>query len=687
MIHFTRFNEKNFKRIEKNRKISNIIFSLDFETSSILIDDVSKKMITYQDGMNLKAYHKQAFSYIWMMGINDIIYYGRTNTELKQFIYTINSVMVRQKKERAYIYIHNLPFDFQFLLNSGLHLVDIFAREKRKVMKCRIDRTIFEIRDSYILCNMSLENLAKNYNLATEKKVGQLDYKLTRNTITPLSVEELEYCENDCLIIYEYIKLMIEQYGNIKSIPLTQTGKVRKALFKFISKDNPKNEYWCTKNFKRKTASVTPSLNIFLKLVKCFQGGYTHANSINSFEIFNNVTSKDFNSSYPYVMLVNKYPSGKFIKIPNDSKLDIKNYGYIIAIEFFNLESKSTNNYLSYSKCEKIKGCILDNGRVSHCDYCYLTITEIDFDIIINNYNFDSYNIVELHKSYKKYLPKEFIHFMTEQYKNKNQLKGIKEKEILYRNSKELLNCLYGMCVTNLITDEITFDDNLWNVYELSEDDIRIKLEEIKEKKSAILPYQVGVWITAFARQNLWNLINIIDENIIYTDTDSVKYIYNYDEEIQEYNDNVKKELLKACKHFDIDFDIVKKLGSAEDDGFYSEFKTLGAKKYCYREDNKLKMTISGVSKKGVSALDNDINNFKNGFIFDEKNCRKNIRFYNDEQMEIEVTDYLGNTELITDKYGIALFPTTYKIGSTSEYIKYVSNSKSKYLERINKNE
>lgn len=79
-------------------------------------------------------------------------------------------------------------------------------------------------------------------------------------------------------------------------------------------------------------------------------GGY-------SGNVINNVKSFDFTSSYPYVMLSEKYPASKFIKC-NISKIeDIKdNYCYIVKIKFYDIKSKYINTIISLSKCQDIKG-------------------------------------------------------------------------------------------------------------------------------------------------------------------------------------------------------------------------------------------------------------------------------------------------------------------------------------------
>lgn len=65
------------------------------------------------------------------------------------------------------------------------------------------------------------------------------------------------------------------------------------------------------------------------------------------------------------------------------------------------------------------------------------------------------------------------------------------------------------------------------------------------------------------------------------------------------------------------------------------KFKTLGAKKYCYVDnDNKLHMTVSGVRKSAVSQLHN-IEEFKDGTVFDVEHAQKLLMTYIDDMTPI----------------------------------------------------
>lgn len=125
-------------------------------------------------------------------------------------------------------------------------------------------------------------------------------------------------------------------------------------------------------------------------------------------------------------------------------------------------------------------------------------------------------------------------------------------------------------------------------------------------------------------------------------------------------------------------------LGVFEEDGNYKEFITQGAKKYAYidSKDNKIHITVSGVPKSGAIAL-KKLEDFKPDFVFEYKYTNKNLIAYCEEMQDFMLTDYLGNKELITEKYGCCLLPTTYSLGISEEYAELISDESSKHARYI----
>ena len=391
----------------------------------------------------------QGTMYIWMFGINDKVYYGRTYKELYNFLNRIEFYTTYEKK---IVYVHNLAFEFNWLRNI-FKFKNVMARKSRKVMKCEIEEYNIEFRCTLFMTNSKLEKIPDLYKFEVKKLVGQLDYSKIRHSETKLSKKELEYCENDCLIIYEYIKKELETYETTKNTPLTSTSHVRRELKELIDKN------WDYLNKTRKSINVDG--HVYNMLVSAFAGGYTHANWLFTDEIVKNVTSYDFTSSYPYVMCTHKFPMNEFKKCNIKSVEQIsESFAYLLNVKFTNIKCKYYNNFISLSKVSRIKNGRYDNGRIISADEIEIILTDIDFKFILQTYT-GRYEILESYYSRYDYLPKELINFILDKYVVKTEYKDVEGKEVEYAIEKAKYNSIYGMTVTNNIRDEVIFDNEL----------------------------------------------------------------------------------------------------------------------------------------------------------------------------------------------------------------------------------
>lgn len=234
------------------------------------------------------------------------------------------------------------------------------------------------------------------------------------------------------------------------------------------------------------------------------------------------------------------------------------------------------------------------------------------------------------------------------------------------------------MMVTNLICNKIIYDNSTKDFHEkeISNNEIIEKLKIEKERK--FLSYSWGIFITSIARNNIIRNIVALDDYVIYSDTDSIKLKKGYDKKvIEKYNDYVRKLNKKASEDLGIDFDKFcpkdkngkpHLLGLFElEDENLEEFKTLGAKKYCYKKDGEIKITVAGVPKKGAKQLKNLIE-FDNDLIFKYEYTGKNQLLYNDKQIPVKLKDYEGKEKTVNDRCGIAVFPCEYKLKESLVY-------------------
>ena len=696
MLYYKNYVKHDFSVVGIRKKYDSTIYSLDIETSSyLLLDNKQIPAIEYQN-LTKEEQERSIYCscmYIWMLSVNDIVYYGRTWEELKEFLKTIDDYIPIKK----FFFIHNLAFEFQYL-KGNFNMKDVVARKSRKVMKCNFEDYNIECRCTYLMTNSSLEKLPSLYNLPVKKMVGELDYTLIRTPKTILTEKELGYCENDCLVIYYYILYELDTYKELNKIPITSTGHVRKELKNLVLND------FKYRRIVNKAINTNP--HIYNLLLESFMGGYTHANWIYADEIINNVDSWDFTSSYPYVLVSFKYPSSEFKKCNIKKREEMsKRFCYLLVVKFKNIKCKYFNNFISQSKCREIKGGKYDNGRIISADEFEITLTDIDFYFILDSYNC-SYEIKDIYYANYNYLPKQFINFVLDKYVIKTEYKDVDGKEIEYNREKAKFNALYGMSVTNTIRDEVIYDNKEgWSERTLTNEEIQEAL--YSEKKQSFLSFAYGVWVTAYARNNLLRNVLKLDEYVVYCDTDSIKLKEGYDiSVIEEYNNKVMKRIEYVSKTLDININryapsdvkgISHMLGVFDKDAHYEKFITQGAKKYAYeyiKDENKVKkddnvievkdgkakvigITVSGVPKRGAKALKN-LSDFKDDFVFDYKDTNKNLLIYCEDMKEFNLVDYKGESCLVKDKSGCCVIPTTYVLGKALEYANLITDESSK---------
>lgn len=670
----------------KKEKIDNTIYTFDIETTSFIrykgkiYPAVFYDTLTEKEKENVEYFSTM---YIWQFGINEDVYYGRTWEELREFLTVLNGLV----PEKKYVFIHNLAFEFQYL--KGEFTFDkVFARKSRHVMYAMFNDFNIVCKCSYFMSNASLEQLPKLFHLSVEKQVGSLDYNLLRHSKTPLTDIELKYCEYDCLVVYEYIKEELKTYEYVSKIPTTSTGHVRRELMDRIMKD------WKYKKLVRKSINIDPI--VFNMMQLSFAGGITHASWLYADMILLNVDSFDETSAYPYVLTTFKFPSSEFQKINITSKSDMsKNFCYILEVEFKNVNSRYYNTYISSSKCSNLVGCKYDNGRVISAESFSMVITDVDFYLILDCYDIESYEIKNAWFSTKAYLPIKFIKFVLEKYIKKTEYKDNPEYELEYEKEKNKFNALFGMSVTQNIRDNVIYDNESkeWREEELTNEEIIEALE--KEKKKAFLSFSTGLFVTAYARDNLFRRVMELDDYVVYMDTDSIKLVPGYNVNIfKEYNKKVENRIKYVSERLRIPCDnfapkdihgIPHMLGLFEYEEVekgnphtYDKFCTQGAKKYCYVVNDKIHITVAGVPKKKGSKCLTKIEDFNDGLYFPYSITNKQNVVYIDHQEKIELVDYLGNKMLIEDKGGCCLIPASYTLSKSNDYRMLLTDNHSK---------
>lgn len=667
----------------KRVKYYDIIVSFDIETYNF-IDDTG---------------NNAAIMYCWQMCIDGYYIMGRTWDEYINVLRDISKRLDLNEKNRVIIWVHNLSFEFGFLKNKIQNLwgwKNIFAIEPRKPIYA-IDNAGFEYRCSYLLSGYSLANCAKNLvHYKIHKLKMQDGYDKPRHPETPLTKREIIYCKRDVEIVYKYISERREIDGGLHKIPLTKTGYVRQFVRgKMFNSDNRRVNN--TMHRIMKSLQLTPAE--YQQIHGAFMGGYTHANPLKSLRVYNDVTSYDFTSSYPAVMVSEMFPMSSPYKdsniyynndaITHIHELSTK-YCVCFRISFRHIQSTAPDDYLSVSRCTVGDGeRIIDNGRVFYAEMLSTYITDVDYTIIEQCYQWDKCIVQDIMYFRRGYLPKPIVESVFELYGKKTKLKGVDGMEVEYLSSKEMVNSLYGMCVTAIDKDVYNLDDmGEWQTQPKDIDEI---FEKYNNNYNRAIYYPWGVWVTAYARRNLWMGILECGDDYIYSDTDSIKILHadKHQNFIEQYNQWVTDKIQTVCEYYWIDPEqaapktikgVSKPLGVWDFDGKYTRFKTLGAKRYMVEyPTGEVSLTVSGINKRlaipylqeQCQAGTDIFELFSNGLYLPPEHSGKTVVQYHDEQIEGLIYDY-NNTPYIYEENGYTYLTSTYYNMGLNEYEGFV---------------
>lgn len=639
-----------------------------FPSSIINISEQFIKILeVFDDNTPIKEdFRPYAFMYHWQFCLEDQVCFGRTWEEFQQLLKSLERNMNLSLNNRIVVWVHNLSFEWQFM-RDFIEFEDGFFLDERQPVKI-LTKGGIEFRCSQILSNMSLSKFCENEEGVVHYKLSgdDFNYSLLRTPITPLSEYEECYCYNDVRGLCECIRSRLKD-DTLASIPMTSTGYVRRDLRNNVRKNKKNREYFINSKL---------DAHLYTLCREAFRGGDTHANSARADQINTNAWSYDIKSSYPAVIMeFDKFPFSAFAKMDVSTYLnrDTSEFALIMKVAFKNIKYDTKGKYfcgmpyIALAKCTHFSSRrVVDNGRILFAEFIELTITNLDLFIIQREYVYDDFKIGEIWASKGAKLSKEIRDTTLDYFQKKTALDGIPDRIYEYNKSKNKLNSIFGCMVMKIDQTCIKWDP-VKRVYYDDTPDLNNALDKFYKSRSNFLEYQQGLFITAAARLRLREMLWTIGRDTVYCDTDSIKGINNHDAEFEAKN----KELITLaidCGAYAEDINgNVKYMGIWENETkkhIYDEFKTLGAKKYVYRQGDEIKSTIAGVSKKagaayfkehGVDGLTKDAVITNSGHL---------TAYYNDDDIHTLEIDHVR----FTSGSNVALVNNTYKIGVTEEY-------------------
>lgn len=436
-----------------------------------------------------------AFIYIFQLQVGNYTLLFRTRSLLLKILRLISDYCYNDECSKIYLGIANIKYEWSFLCKD---LQDTF-KDSFKVgifleKCCPLTAIMGQIIvvDLLLMSGTNLAKTGENF-CTTQKMKGDLDYAKIRNSKTPLTQEELQYCINDVVVGAEYIMFLHNKYTyNDKKIPLTSTGVVRSIMKEEAYKTKPveKNgvlvsEYVYKDVLAKVKDGFPKTYEEYADLMEfLFRGGYTHGNVYYAGELLKDVEHVDYTSDYPAVMLQELYPTQFYevLKLKNNTVIDAKNfttkehlniltskhkklawYGKITltnVVAKYNHSLESINKIVKYSEDD----AVIDNGRILKCKEMTVWLTEQDFRCYKEMYNFEVKTVENLKLSIKEPLPWYVIKAIVESYRDK---KLLKDAGLPYALEKSILNACYGCTVQRINIEEVRdtiVDDNIKTV-------------------------------------------------------------------------------------------------------------------------------------------------------------------------------------------------------------------------------
>ncbi len=683
-MDFTAFAESRSRR--QRHQHSPFVAAFDTETSEIMHNG-----------------EKVAYMYIWQMAVENEAFYGRTWAEFRECLYKIKNEMHLATDYRLIVYVHNLKYDFGFYKHEVNLEGDLIARSKRTILKHVMD-DCFEVRDSAVYTEEPLEDMGEEIGI---KKLKGYDYKKIRHALTPLSEEELSYCEHDVLILTRYFRIEAENDGiPIYKLPLTATQKVKRIINAEFARES---RVYQSMIMSRQLKDNEHDNHILSLLQHAFFGAFNYSSQLVRGIEQDNVTGIDISACYGAQCMLHPYPVGKFKVIDNPASLEdlktnpiYKNKALLITFAARDITPKFADigflpiNLQNYWQRSSTDLNNVSAKRILTAQRIEMTLTDVDFKLFMELYNHNGIKFLSVVASEYGEMPSYMIRAIEKTHKKKLEVQARNKKieqlrpltiaeQIEYLHAKTAVSRIYGILVQDPIRDVYRWDTKKNEIVKDGE----------QKNKSQFQPvlYQWGVWVVAWARFEILRLLirlsnakNDFDElKILYSDTDSLYFnSADYDNDvILKYNQMINEKMIKIAVRHRIDPEAVKGMGTLKTT-HYDKFKTTGIKQYCFVEHGRFDYRCAGLSRpdyvydeNGNQIMNADGTPVNNGMTFfdtfdtneermaafcremsiPESDAHVHRNYYHDSPVKepIEVTDYLGNTSTVQPKSWVVI--------------------------------
>ena len=484
-----------------------------------------------------------------------------------------------EQSDNPTMYFHNLKFDSEFLMvelfkRGFTHVVDRKEETSRTFTTLISDKgqfyamkIIFEkknkktkfiqIYDSLKILPFSVDQIAKAFGLPINKLT--LDYTRFREYGYVLNKEEIDYLRNDVDIVARALHVLFSQGLN----KMTQGSNALHDYINTIGK----------KDFQR----YFPTPDYDYDVRQSYKGGFTYLKPEYKSNDIGTGIVMDVNSLYPWVMHDCMLPYGEGLFFQGEY---IHDDFYPLYVQMLTCQFELKPNHIPTIQ---LKGnfmfCPTQYLASSEGELVTLCLTSVDLQLFKEHY--ELYNVT-YHSGWKfKQTDKLFKDYIDKWTKVKieSTINGNKGMRTL---AKLMLNALYGKFALNPnVRSKIPFYDNGMIRYALGQPEVRDPL---------YIP--VGTFVTAYAREKTIRSAQMLYDNFVYADTDSLHLdielppeVINMDE--KEFENLTTADLKKYGINIPDTFDIDPvRLGAWKLESKFNRARFLRQKSYI--EDSNL---------------------------------------------------------------------------------------------------
>lgn len=547
----------------------------------------------------------QPIMYLWQFQLGESTILGRKWADYVEFINEIKAKIGKNRNKnpnyRYIIFVHNLFFESSFIDNIYNFSDEVVFKRGTKTYSI-VDGAI-EYRCSSLLSDMPLEEFTKGCEHA---KRPDYDYDKVRFPWDELNEQEIEYAVNDVLGLREaIIRLMRLTKTNIQTLPLTQRGFIMLELKDMYNKSQRvSNE--CGKFTQQPICGTAsqfsdsyvgkinhPTKEQYKYIREASHGGNTcparkyrsaYLEGETQNIILQNVVSQDAGKFYPSIMIQRDFPVGKWQTYNNITLSDLSNFSengfaWVARLIFVNLRLKNPEEpipYLQHTMNNKIAtknvNWYLDK-RVDSAEQFSCTLTDVDFSIVLRQYDFDEIITSDCITSKYGQLPRYIKELIMKKY---FELVKMQKGTIEYNINKANLNSLAGKAGRERAFDErkgTEKSDAQYNV----------------ERSWDLLPYPWFVWVTAIGRYILQDCIDKAGDKIVYAAVDSIKTLGTVD--LSEHNKDCVAHNHGVATKEEMMSDEWRGIGCFIQEWVAKEFKTIAPGIYAYTTEQPIKIS------------------------------------------------------------------------------------------------